>query len=700
MKKLTIRKLLILQAFVAVTLSLIVGAAFFFVNDLQERYQRVREITEPLARTIEELDLLSQMLSHQSKELAFSHNLEEIQDLDNTKKKAFKFIQALREQILTIPHQIVTVEEREEDWHLYAEEHAKEIESMMSKLFADHTVFEEQIVRQADLMHRFEQKLKEVEKLSTKIVNTGNAIGGKLSLEQWRALKKLHQMYKMPLKIEEYKEASYLLLFGNMQKQTKQISQFNHTVLDLSRLGSLVGLIKDVDMVASIEQNQIIQRIKQSRQLLETIKGLLEEEHPIQDSLQALGEDIHYLEGLVLLDNHSLVHLRYELLLSLKDSRKQLGTLRNDHNELESELKNLLTLNSKAAKLLNEEWRQRLEKMQQIAYTVLFVAIILIILLGNVIFRLIAKPMENMAALLFEMANGNLQIRVKVTRDDEIGRASKSFNEFLDGLQELIHQIGSSITLMSSLAKEVKQESVNIKSIAENTLSKSHEVSNAVESITSKIKDVSVHSEEIALSATDITYNTTRVTKMSDEGAKKSQETQEFIIELGAQSQEIRGTIDLIAKIAGQTNLLALNASIIAANSGEKSIGVIAKEVKELANETEDATEDISGRATEMQNSVSIVIEKIDDIGQTIRVLNKTQTSVADAMLQQQKKTSDISLVLQQATESSDKIAKNTIEVVEVAEHAKVAADHGEQHARKIDTISQELQRLINHFKY
>ena len=151
------------------------------------------------------------------------------------------------------------------------------------------------------------------------------------------------------------------------------------------------------------------------------------------------------------------------------------------------------------------------------------------------------------------------------------------------------------------------------------------------------MQTVAAGAEEMGLSIREISRNTSEAAQIAGVAVTEAARATETVEQLGSRPREIGNVIKLITSIAEQTNLLALNATIEAARAGDagKGFAVVASEVKDLAQETARATEDIGARVAAIQNDTGGAVDVINRISEVIAKINDYQTTIASAVEEQ-----------------------------------------------------------------
>ncbi len=171
---------------------------------------------------------------------------------------------------------------------------------------------------------------------------------------------------------------------------------------------------------------------------------------------------------------------------------------------------------------------------------------------------------------------------------------------------------------------------------------------------------------------------------------------------LEASSEKIGQVIKVINSIAEQTNLLALNATIEAARAGEsgKGFAVVANEVKELANQTSQATGDIGGTIEEIQINTREATAAIQEIGNIIGNINDISSTIASAVEEQTATTHEMSRSLSEAARSSGEISENIKGVSQAARETSEGSINIHKAAEDLSKVSGILENVVGKFTY
>ncbi len=315
----------------------------------------------------------------------------------------------------------------------------------------------------------------------------------------------------------------------------------------------------------------------------------------------------------------------------------------------------------------------------------------------------VVKPIKDVVDRVKDIAQGegDLTQRVHLESGDETGELAKWFNIFMEKLQSTISKVGVATRSLSSSSEQLSDVSHQMSSNAEETSVQSSVVAAAAEQVTQNLQTVATATEEMTASIKEIAKNASDAARIATAAVKTTDTTNATIAGLGQHSAEIGQVVKLITSIAQQTNLLALNATIEAARAGDagKGFAVVASEVKNLAEETAKATEEISRKIETIQQDSRGAVEAIAEIGVIIGQVNDISNTIASAVEEQTATTNEIARNVSEAAQGSRGVAENITAVATAAKGTTEGASNTQAAAGELSGMAQELARLVGQFK-
>jgi methyl-accepting chemotaxis protein len=297
--------------------------------------------------------------------------------------------------------------------------------------------------------------------------------------------------------------------------------------------------------------------------------------------------------------------------------------------------------------------------------------------------------------------DGDLTREVTVKGADAIGQMGEGLTEFMEKMRTSIQAIGHNAETLASSAEELTAVSQQMAGNAEETSAQSGVVSAASEEVSKNVQTVSTGAEEMSASIKEIAQNASEASRVASEAVTVAETTNTTISKLGESSAEIGQVIKVITSIAEQTNLLALNATIEAARAGEagKGFAVVANEVKDLANQTAKATEEISGKIGAIQSDTKSSVDAIAEISEVINKINDISSTIASAVEEQTATTAEIGRNVGDAARGTSEIAQNITGVAQAAESTTQGATDTQGASSELSKMAAELQSLVGQFK-
>ena len=344
---------------------------------------------------------------------------------------------------------------------------------------------------------------------------------------------------------------------------------------------------------------------------------------------------------------------------------------------------------------------------------------VLIIMAAMFVSRSIAKPVVDAVRVVEEIAKGDFTQSITVSSNDEIGRLSSSINEMVHQLKEMFLTISNNSRTLASASEELSAVSSQLASGSEETTSQAGAVAGATEQMSANINNmasaveemsmnvgtvssgaeqmsqnmnaVSSAVEEMTASINEIAKNAREASKVAGQASDMSSNASSTMNTLGTAAKAIGEVTEVIKRIAEQTNLLALNATIEAASAGDagKGFAVVANEIKELANQSANAAEDIASRIAGVQNNTGQAVKVIADVAAIINTINQSVEVISHSVEQQTRAAAEIANNVAQAASGANNIASS---IAEVAKGANDVSRNTGEAARGANEVASNIQ--------
>ncbi|MDX9861516.1 MAG: methyl-accepting chemotaxis protein [Rhodospirillales bacterium] len=260
--------------------------------------------------------------------------------------------------------------------------------------------------------------------------------------------------------------------------------------------------------------------------------------------------------------------------------------------------------------------------------------------------------------------------------------------------------VGKVVGQVSSAATEMQASSEAMSATAEETTRQSAAVAAASEQASANVQTVASAAEELSSSISEISRQVTQASEIAASAVREAEQTNVKVQGLAQAANKIGEVVALITDIAEQTNLLALNATIEAARAGDagKGFAVVASEVKNLANQTAKATDEIGAQISGIQSATQEAVAAIESITKTISKINEVNSGVASAVEEQGAATQEIARNVEQAAAGTQEVSSNIGGVSQAANDTGAAAEQISRAAGELSQRSENLRTEVDRF--
>ncbi len=331
------------------------------------------------------------------------------------------------------------------------------------------------------------------------------------------------------------------------------------------------------------------------------------------------------------------------------------------------------------------------------------IVLVFVALAAGVLFLLVTRsitvPVRDTVAAFKRFAEGDLNHRLEVTTADEMGELRGAVNGLTDKLRAMIGRMETCSTDLNGASSQLSETAAQLAAGAEETTGRSGSVAAAAEEMSANmqsmatstsqmlenVRTVTTSVEQMTAAISEVARSAEQAASVADGAARLARTGSSKIDQLGTAATEVGAVIELIQDIAEQTNLLALNATIEAARAGEagKGFAVVATEVKQLARQTAEATENIRGRIEAIQNSAQDAVQAIAEISDVVGKVNDVSRTIASAVEEQSITTRQIAQNVAQASTSAEAVSLNIAETATAAQEVTRNIAGVDQNARR-----------------
>ncbi len=374
---------------------------------------------------------------------------------------------------------------------------------------------------------------------------------------------------------------------------------------------------------------------------------------------------------------------------------EQMELIRQNIDELVAEVDGTVALEEEAA-----EAKARTVEIVMVAAVVL--GVVAAVVIGFFLSRRITSNVAKVETSLEALAQGDLTVEVAVTSRDEIGDMADSLTRAQASLRATMADVITSAQTVAAASEELSAANAQVVAGSQETSTQAGVVASAADEVNRSVEAVSAGAEEMDASIKEISHNANEAARIASNATSVADAANLQVGKLGVSSQEIGNVIKVITGIAEQTNLLALNATIEAARAGEagKGFAVVASEVKDLAQETAKATEEVARRVAAIQDDTGGAVDAIGQISEIVKQISDFQMTIASAVEEQTATTNEMRRGVAEAALGSSSIAGNISSVAEASSSAAEVLDQIGASVNELAELSATLRSKVEQFTY
>ncbi len=307
--------------------------------------------------------------------------------------------------------------------------------------------------------------------------------------------------------------------------------------------------------------------------------------------------------------------------------------------------------------------------------------------MGWLLIRSVVRPLKDVEEISMAIGSGDLNRRIDVTTDDEVGRVLQSVKNISGNLRGIVSDVRLGAGAIASSSQEVAAGSNDLSQRTQEQASALEETASSMEQMTSTVKqnaDNARQANQLAAGAR----------AQAEKGGSVVTNAVAAMNEINTASKKIADIIGVIDEIAFQTNLLALNAAVEAARAGEQGRGfaVVASEVRNLAQRSAAAAKEIKGLIKESVEKVQGGSELVNASGQTLSEIVESVKKVTDIV-------AEIAAASQEQSAGIDQVNKAVMQMDEMTQQNAALVEESSAASRAMEEQAQKLNQLMGFFR-
>lgn len=371
-----------------------------------------------------------------------------------------------------------------------------------------------------------------------------------------------------------------------------------------------------------------------------------------------------------------------------------------------------------------------LKHLRNIVFLISAIAFIIALIISVFLSKSITRPIKKLTVDAEMIGMGVLNVDINIKSSDEIGKLATSIEKMKNNLSSIISGIHSNTKLLTRSSNELSVISEDLNSSTENISEQANQVAGATEEMSQNVNTIAVTAEEMNMNISNVASSTEQmsqnmeivsgamkkitnsifdITSNSEEAADIAKNAMKMakiataaMNVLNMSAAEINEVTSVIKRIAGKTNLLALNATIEAATAGEagRGFGVVANEIKELANQSAQAAENIAGKIGDVHQNTNEAVNVICEVYEVIVAINDSEEEVNKLVTEESKAMENIAMNIGETNSGIQNIARSVQELTagssDLSKNAGEAALGTNNVANSILTVSQAVTNNNN----